>query len=396
MRRWLFAGAALLAAACTPVVTTSTNAPTTPSGDPVREEAIEDLEPVLRRDPALAPFLDDAVRRRIQILVAVPRDDGEPGLRRLGFRVDAEYFYPASAVKLAIATAALQKLDEASATPKTPLRVVEREGAQTRTIETTVADQVERALVVSDNEASNRLFELVGRDEINERLAQMGLASTRIVHRLGDPGERIAYAFELLPTNEPPVIVAQRIDYAPPPLPALDGLLVGTSYVDDDGRTVAAPMSFATKNRSSLRDLQALLVALVRPDLAPSIDLRLAASTRELLVRTIATLPSESRFRLPRAQDDVHKPLAAAASSALPGDRIRVRGKGGRAYGFSVECSQILDETNGRSAFVATVIYANDNETINDDRYPYEDVADPFLGRLAQTVARAFLADAAP
>lgn len=134
MRRWLFAGAALLAAACTPVVTTSTNAPTTPSGDPVREEAIEDLEPVLRRDPALAPFLDDAVRRRIQILVAVPRDDGEPGLRRLGFRVDAEYFYPASAVKLAIATAALQKLDEASATPKTPLRVVEREGAQTRTI----------------------------------------------------------------------------------------------------------------------------------------------------------------------------------------------------------------------------------------------------------------------
>jgi hypothetical protein len=152
-------------------------------------------------------------------------------------------------------------------------------------------------------------------------------------------------------------------------------------------------MSFAEKNRVSLRDLQDLLIAVVRPELSEGVDVRLAPSTREGLVATLGTLPSESRFKLPRALDDVHKPLASAVSAALPGDRIRVQGKGGRAYGFTIECSYVTNETTGRSVFVAAVVYANDNDVLNDDRYPYGDVADPFVARLGHVVARAFLAE---
>ena len=84
---------------------------------------------------------------------------------------------------------------------------------------------------------------------------------------------------------------------------------------------------------------------------------------------------------------------ASAVAAALPGDRIRVHGKGGRAYGFTIECSYVTNETTGRSVFVAAVVYANDNDVLNDDRYPYGDVADPFVARLGRVVARAFLAE---
>lgn len=395
MRSLLCIGAVVLAAACSRV-STSPRAPA--AKDAVREESSAELEGILRSDPTIASVVDDAERRRLQVLVAVPGEDetGAPSLRRLAFRVDAEYFYPASAVKLAVAAAALQKIDELKATPTTPLRIVEREGGRARTLDTTVADEVERALVVSDNDANNRLFELVGRDELGERLAAMGLGSTRIVHRLADPGERLSYSFELTGDGTEPTLVAQRLGWEAPPLPVLPGILVGTSYVDESGQLVASPMSFAEKNRMSLRDLQDLLVAVMRPELADGVDAHLAPRTREGLAATLGTLPSESRMRYPRSLDDVHKPPAGALAAALPGDRIRVHGKVGRAYGFTIENSYAIDETSGRSVFVAAVIYANDNGTINDDRYQYEDVAEPFIARLGQVIAQSFLAARAP
>lgn len=390
MRCWLLS-AALLVAVCNPP---SSGARTPAATDDVREESDADLEMLLRRDPVVAALVDDARRRRVQVLVAVPCEDeaGRPTLRRSGFRVDAEYFYPASAVKLAVAVAAAQKLNELQADPTTRLRIIEREGARTRTIETTLADEVERSLVVSDNEAHNRLFELVGRDELGERIAGLGLGSTRIVHRLGDPGEGKQYAFELALQGKDSAPIAQRLGFEARPVP-IEGTLVGTSYVDESGRFVASPMSFEDKNRMSLRDLQDLLVAVVRPELSDGIDLRLAPRTRTEIATTLGLLPSQSRrAQYPHSLDDVNRPLLGAAQAAVPGHRVRVFGKGGRAYGFSVENSYVADETTGRSVFVAAVVYANDNGTLNDDRYEYEAVADPFIARVGKLVAQSFLA----
>jgi hypothetical protein len=46
--------------------------------------------------------------------------------------------------------------------------------------------------------------------------------------------------------------------------------------------------------------------------------------------------------------------------------------------------------------FVTVTIYANQTETLNDDRYEYEAVASPFIEKLGGYVARAFLASAPP
>ena len=44
----------------------------------------------------------------MQVLVSVPAEGNAGWQRRDGFRVDAEYFYPASAIKLVEAVAALE------------------------------------------------------------------------------------------------------------------------------------------------------------------------------------------------------------------------------------------------------------------------------------------------
>ncbi len=398
----LVLAAALVMAACTPASVVAVRAPDGEATVTPKPEAPDELETLLRADPALAAVLDDAPQRRVEVLVSIPTEDaqGKPSLRRLGFRVDAEYFYPASAVKLPTAVAVLEKLDEQRDARgrrlvdlSTPLRVTEGEGRARKITSTTLRDDLERALVVSDNDANNRLFELVGRDELAERLTRVGLGSTRIVHRLGDSSSASLPAFEWLPPNGEPVYIAQRTGFEPPPEAREGEALVGSAHVDESGRRVAGPMDFAGKNRMSLRDLQDSLVMVVRPDLADGPLPRVAPDDRAVLLSILGMLPTELRGGPHSARsDELNKPLHVALTASLPDDNVRVLGKGGRAFGFAIENSYVIDETTGRSLFVTAVIYANGNGTLNDDRYDYRKVALPFMMRLGETLGRTLLA----
>src|SRR5688500_9263965 len=85
-----------------------------PAAPPAGTPAPGPLERVLRGQPerlqvALDPAL--AAGHRVQILVSFVERDGRAfTLERHGFRADAEYFYPASAIKLCAAVAALQTM----------------------------------------------------------------------------------------------------------------------------------------------------------------------------------------------------------------------------------------------------------------------------------------------
>ncbi len=355
---------------------------------PARPGRADDLEPFLRSDPELASILDDAVARRVQVLVSIP---GELGFERRGWRVDAEYVFPASAVKLCTAVAALEKLEELrrtapEVTVDTPLRFASA-GDKPVTFVTTLRDEVERSLVLSDNEAYNRLLDLVGVEELGERLASHGMRSARIVHHLGRDVVAGPPAIELLPPGGP-VPVGQRVGFEPE-APSVPGLLVGTAHVDAAGRLVPEPFDFRDKNRIGLRDLQDVLVSVVRPDLvAPSVVPKLSAEDREVLLGALGTLPSELPSRPPKSLDAQLAAFRTAVAAALPNDRIVSYGKGGRAYGFTVENAYVRSETTGRSAFVTLAIYANDDAVVNNDRYEYATVAEPFVTRVAQLVAR--------
>eukprot|EP00959_Pyramimonas_sp_CCMP1952_P136447 2855543-Pyramimonas_sp.AAC.1 len=151
-------------------------------------------------------ILQNSEAHRLQILLSVVRHDaqGRPYLERQGYRLGEEYFYPASAVKACAVVAAMQTLREQADALQIPLGLTSRlvlhpspsDGPQAevervdesnvvdRTI--TVAHEVRKLFLVSDNPAFNRLYNLVGQRKLNECMWNAGLGSVRLRHRLYD------------------------------------------------------------------------------------------------------------------------------------------------------------------------------------------------------------------
>jgi hypothetical protein len=76
----------------------------------------------------------------------------------------------------------------------------------------------------------------------------------------------------------------------------------------------------------------------------------------------------------------------------VPAEHLRVHDKIGRASGFSIANAWIEDLRTGQGFFLTIVLYTNADGVLNDDRYDYEEVADPFLDDAAEAIARAVFA----
>lgn len=367
----------------------------------------------------LATVLADPATYRFQVLVSevVDRPGHPPELRRHGYRVDAEYFYPASSIKLCAAVAALQCVEQlerqhaveglvdvpieiGALFPGDPPQVgdpTHRAGGHI-----TVAHQIRKLALVSDNPAYNRLLELVGHEALNRSMHDLGLRSAVLNHRLSDPrtfpDPYATAAVTLLPPGRPPIALPARNS----PLRLTNtapGLRVGSAHMQS-GRRVPEPLDFTRRNGISLVDLQDLLVRVVRPDIGTGRPgLVLSPDHRELLVDALTRYPGESddpRYDRAEYPDAYAKFLLPGIRRVFPEDRpgrrVEIAAKIGRAYGFSVENSYLHHPGTGRAVFVTAVLYTNDDGILNDDRYEYDTVADPVLADLGERVARRWLA----
>lgn len=378
------------------------------------------FQPASRTPPALHRVLEQSQAHRVQILVTSVRDSkkGAPRVQRFGYRVDAEYFYPASSIKLCAAVAALQVSEEVSRDQKLPdLLDVPMDiaplfpGDEVQRDDPsnldggfiTLGHEIRKLALVSDNQAFNQLFDVVGHERMNWSMHALGLKSVVINHRLSEsrsipvptgsaavswrlPGGRVvgipARSSHVLLTNLQP------------------GTAIGTGYLN--GKTlVNQPLEFRQRNGISLVDLQDLLIQVARPDVdVGKPRLRLWESHRAHLLRGMTEYPRESvnpRYPPDPYTDDYCKFLLPGVRrvypSEAPGTRVEITGKIGRAYGFTVENSYLYNPLNRAGVFVTAVIYTNADGVLNDDQYEYDEVADPFMSALGEWVARTYLGD---
>ena len=299
------------------------------SSDEADDAAFREL---LLADPRLAPVLSDAARFRAQVLLTEVVETSGAGteacpqsrhtrLRRHAFRADAEYFYPASTVKLFGAIAACVALRElARAHPgldkDTPLAFgaaprgddvpneTEDEASAKNTQSTASRDvttlraELAKLFLVSDNRAFNRCFDLGGPCGIRRWTARhIPGEDVRVTHRLfDDAGE--AKQSEARGSELPEVwarlvnpngdegwvrVLERRRDecrFEEEGSPfgkdqASDGrdsraYRVGSSVrraQKGDVEVVAGGLDCVAKNRCSLRALQRAALVLARPDL---------------------------------------------------------------------------------------------------------------------------------
>jgi hypothetical protein len=327
------------------------------------------------------------------------------------------YFYPASTVKLFAALAAYEQINDLAGMyadgpavmgpfarmtrldERTPLRIHPLfEGEALREI--TVAGEVHKVFVVSDNPAFNSLYDFLGQDDLNRRIRQWGAGRTQIVHRLSvartaDENRRAPRVDLGLEPGAPQL--GQRMATAVHVTqPNTTLFRLGDGFVRD-GEIVREPLDFSDKNYTSLHDLQMVLARLVRPDVThstccPSITsgsvfgggdtgplpgrpLRLTDAQRDHLLASATMLPRESespRYDPAEFPDDHVKFLLPGLLRVRPLEEWRVVNKIGLAYGFVTENAYIEHRPTGHAVFVAAVIHRNPNGIYNDNQYDYE------------------------
>ncbi|MFZ4429633.1 MAG: serine hydrolase [Phycisphaerales bacterium] len=354
---------------------------------------------------------------RVQVAVAkVERTaDGRPVLQRMTWRCGDEYFYPASTVKLLAAVAALEMLSELRAATGNPLvnadaplriqplfdgdAIQEREPSNRGGGFITVQHEIRRIMLVSNNPAFNRLYDLVGVDELNERMHRAGLQSVRISHRLSDARpvpDQSRTAAVTIRTALGDTEVPAREGRTPVPLEQ-PGVLVGEGMMRGGGVVEQGPVDFSRRNAVSLLDLQDALIMILRPD----IDLggrrfALDENDRVRLASPMEQYPRESPNPLlvgSQYTDDYCKLFLPGLREWRPDRRLRVVNKVGQAYGFTIDNAYIEDPETGDAFFLAACIYTNADGVLNDDRYEYASVAEPFMAALALEMAKMLFPD---
>ena len=350
-------------------------------------------------------------RFRVQVLYTqINRDSNNvPHFRSHAYRVNPEeYFYPASTVKIFGAALALEKVNHLNVPGldrNTWMKIDSSFSGQQRvTIDTSaasgkpsIAHYIKKMLVVSDNDAYNRIYEFLGQQELNLRLRSRGYRNMRLTHRLSIPlteeENRHTNAMEFYvenPEHENPekVIYRQEAQYSKLDLRPKAPVLLGRSHVQGE-RTLNAPMDFSGKNFCSVSELQKVIKGLMFPTSLPEEERFDLKPEDYLFLRTyMSQLPRETTN-----PDYRHKPdnyckffLYGDDDQARIPDNIRIFNKIGLAYGFCIDNAYVIDFEKGIEFLLTAVIYANENETLNDGIYEYDTVAFPFLAKLGQMI----------
>ena len=312
------------------------------------------------------------------------------------------YFYPASTVKFPIAVLALQKLNELkiAGLDRNTTMITETDYSGQTSVNNdpgsgdgrpTIAHYIKKILLVSDNDAFNRLYEFLGQEYINNNLHRMGFSSAQIVHRLqismSEDENRHTNPIHFFDTSgkliyDQPAVNSKLI-YAERNTRLGKGFYSGDQLIDE-------PFDFSGKNRLSLADLHGILRSVMFPEsVPPKQRFSLTQDDYTFLYRYMSMLPRESKWP---AYDSVNywdtyvKFLFYGSEKRTAEPYIRIFNKVGDAYGFLIDAAYIVDYKNNIEFMLSAVIHCNSDGIFNDDKYDYDSTGFPFMKNLGQVI----------
>ena len=362
------------------------------------------LEQLIASDTSLlSKYTTPKDRYKVQILYTRIDRDGQnrPSFRDYSFNLNPDnYFYPASTVKMPIAFLAAQKC-RALGIPITAAMFTDSafDGQTASKADTTapggvpsIAHYIKKIFLVSDNDASNRLYEFLGQEYILGEMQRLGFNSADIRHRLAivlsEEQNRHTNPVSFW-NSDGRLIYKQPEQVSGREFPVRKDL-VGKGYMMGE-ELISEPMDFSRKNRISLEDLHRCMQKIIFPErFTDQSNWKLSDSDYRYLYHCMSLLPRESgipaystseyydgyvKFFLYGTQKETHIP-----------DHIRIFNKVGWAYGFLTDVAYIVDFQNKVEFLLSATIYCNEDEILNDDRYDYDEVGLPFLEKLGHVI----------
>lgn len=330
--------------------------------------------------------------------------NGKPDLVPYYFNVhDDRYFYPASTVKLPIVLLALQKLDELKekGIDRNSTMITETAYSGQSAVfndptningRPTIAHYIKKILLVSDNDAYNRLYEFLGQDYINNELAKKGYKNVQILHRLNifltETENRRTNPVKFYDSTGK-LLYEQAAQYNVTKY-ALRRDSLGEAYYAG-GKLVNRPMDFSKKNRLGLEELNRMLTGIVFPaNLQGGERFNITEEDRQFVLKYMSQYPTESIYPAYTAGmgywPAYGKFLYYGAEKTTPEANIRIFNKPGDAYGHMIDAAYVVDYKNKIEFFISAIIYCNSDGILNDDQYDYETTGRPFMKNLGRVI----------
>ena len=365
------------------------------------------LESLLASQPdRFSTVMQNPEKYRVQIMYTqIDRDaENRPNFRSYTYRLNpSEYFYPASTVKLPTVALALEKLNRLNRPDMnrhTPMLTGSVTSFQTeaRTDGTSpsglpsIAHYTRKILLVSDNDAFNRLYEFLGQQELNQSLRSKGYDETRIIHRLeiALSSQENQWTNPIQFVNGDELVYEQDAVRSELSFAGTSPQLMGVAEIVNSER-LGRPKDFSAKNAFSLRDQHTLVKNLVFPESAPpkeSFDL--SDDDYRFIYKYMSMYPGESDIEIyhdaDRYPQGYVKFLMYGGNEKMIPPHIRIFNKVGDAYGFLTDTAYIVDFKNNIEFLLSATIYTNENQTFNDDNYEYDEIGLPFLRDLGQAI----------
>ena len=351
-------------------------------------------------------LMDNADKYRLQILYTqIDRDKkNHPKFTTFGYRIsNSEYFYPASTVKFPAAVLALEKINNLNIKGLTKETVMltgaeyERHTPVTKdsTAENglpSVAHYIKKILMVSDNDAFNRLYEFIGQKDFNENLRKKGYENTRIFHRLqvgmNKEQNRRTNPIKFMQGNE--IIYQQPMVISEKNYSSVTPISVGKGYMQGDS-VVNTPFDFTDRNFYPLLDQQAVLKSILFPEaVEPKKRFNLTEDDYKFMYKYMSQMPTESTY--PNYNPVEFYPtyckflLYGSGKNEVTNPNMRIFNKIGDAYGFLLDNAYIVDFEKGVEFMLTTVLLCNNDQIFNDDKYDYDKIGFPFMKNLGQLI----------
>lgn len=364
------------------------------------------IESLMKQKPEqFGTILNNPDEYRLQLFYTqIDRDENNiPHFKEYSYRLNpAEYFYPASTVKMPLAILALDKINNLNIPgfSKSSTLYYDSVGARQEVIynnpyavngKQTIEQAIREIFLVSDNNAANRLFEFVGQENIHAKLAEKGYTDAYIRNRLelGRTQEesRQTQAIDAYDDNGK-LIYHFNPQYNKQPLPNYN-VQLGKGYLNNNDSLINSPLDFSTKNRIYLNDLHHILQSVLFYEQTPKAQqFNLTKEDRQFLMKWMHTLPTASTYPTYDTTDywsAYCKFIFMGAEKKPIPSNIKIFNKVGDAYGFLLDISYIVDTVNKVEFMLSGVMYCNKDGILNDSKYDYETVGYPFyknIGRL--------------
>ncbi len=311
-----------------------------------------------------------------------------------------QYFYPASVVKLPAALLTLEKLNKLDLSRKDILKINEdlhcgnqKFADLSRQRDISFEEMIDELIVVSNNDYYNSLYHFLTPGEINNSLAEKGLSDTHIYKSFTGcgideqlkcnsievrRGKDVVYQQELCVLDMGQMI--KHYDYT-------DDKLLGSKH-EYEREIVNGPFDFNYNLEMPLDEIHQMMLRLIYPDNFPEHERwNLREEDRLYLIDVLQKYPRElgkkeylNREKYP---DNIYKYILIGEGNP---NGVRTVSKIGLSYGFSTETAYIQNEST-TDFFLSISLYTNANDIVNDGDYEYNELARPFMARVAKLLS---------